>query len=257
MFFKMLVVTLVALVSTGSVAPVDTSVFQDPPEVVVLTLGDSISSTGEWQQEFCAQLEAATENTCVLRNAAVGATGCGYWPSRINALLTQHQPDLVIMACGTNDDTTTANGSENLGTAFRQVVEAVHTFQTPPIPFAPVLIQYSDPLLAPAWVLASQPITNDTLYINLMYYNPYGWFPGIVDWQIIPATADYLVGTPYPQELGTHPTARGYRYAGRLAYDRIAPGMGWPASTDPPLCGLHGHRRGYPRPAYTACAMEG
>lgn len=257
MLLKLAVVLLSVVLSGSASDPVCLPPESTPTTVTVLTLGDSITTPGLWQESFCNQLEAATTNVCDVRNVAVSGTRCDYWPSRIGALLAQHQPDLVIMACGTNDDTTTAAGRENLGTAFRLVVEAVHTFRTPAIPFAPVLIQYSDPLLAPPWVVASQPYTNDTLYTNLMYYQPAGWFPGIVDWQVIPATAEYLIGDPYPQQQGLHPTERGHRYAGRLAYDRIAPGMGWPASADPPLCGLHGHRRGYPRPAYTECVMEG
>ena len=255
MFFKLLLAALLAMAPSNPVLS-HVSFVAVPEVVVILALGDSITESPDgWTAEFCSQMEAATDNLCDMRNVAVGQTKCNYWPSRINALLVLHEPNLVIMACGTNDDTTTAAGRDALGTAFRQTIESVHTFRSPPILFAPVLIQYSDPMMAPSWVVASQPFTNDTLYSNVMLYNYPSWLAGIVDWQVIPATADYLVGTPYPQEVGLHPTARGHLYAGRLAYDRIALGMGWPISSDPALCGLYGHRRGYGRPTYAPCPM--
>lgn len=211
-----------------------------------MTLGDSISAGGGWQAEL-ARLMAQDAGVCAdIRNEAVSGTGMGYWPPRINALLAQHNPDLVVLAAGTNDDTRTAAGRDALGTAFRLTVEAIHTYRTPAIPVAPVLIQYSDPLLAAQWVLDSQPFTNDVLYTNMQLYVGAGWFPGIVDWQVIPATADYLV------DWG-HPSPRGSRYMGRLVYDRIHATLGWPACSEPPLCGLYGHRKGYERPAYTEC----
>lgn len=252
-------VTAAPLSPTPPAAAVDaaaTSVRADLPEVVVLTLGDSNSVAGlngGWQAEFCRQLSIAAGKACDLRNASVGGTGCGYWPSRVGALLAQHQPDLVILACGTNDDLTVPGATDALGTAFRLTVEAVHTFRTPAIPIVPVLMQYSDPYLAPPWVLASTPAVNDELYRNILLYNWAGWFPGIVDWQIIPATAYYLLAGG--AEVGVHRTARAQVDAGRIAYDRTAPGMSWPVSPEPPPCGMVGHRRGYERPQVPLCTL--
>lgn len=222
--------------------------------VVVLTLDDSNGIHGDWQAEFCRQLSISAGKVCDLRNEAVSGVGCGYWPSRIGALLAEHDPDLVILSCGTNDDATGPGGTTAVGTAFRQVVEAVHTWRSPPIPIAPVLLQYSDPNLAPAWVLRSTGPINDELYRNIqLYVNSPGWMPGIVDWQGIPATAYYLLGGP--GEVGIHRNARAQRDAGRIAYDRIAPGMSWAASPEPPPCGMVGHRAPYPRPQVPLCPM--
>lgn len=242
-------VAVLLLAPPAAPAPGATSIRTDQvPTVRVLSLGDSNSVAGlngGWQAEFCRQLSIAAGKACDLRNASVGSTGCGFWPSRVGALLVQHAPvDLVILACGTNDDLTVPGAADALGTAFRLTVEAVH-----PIPIAPVLVQYSDPLIAPAWVVASTPMVNDELYRNIGYYAWAGWFPGIVDWQIIPSSAHYL------DAGGLHRTARAQVDAGRLAYDRIAPGMGWPASPEPAPCGMVGHRRGYERPQVPLCAL--
>lgn len=229
------------------------------PAVVVLTLGDSNSTNGlagGWQEEFCRQLQVSAGRTCDLRNPSVAGTGCGYWPPRVAGLMATHNPDLVIIACGTNDDTRTPAQVDAFGYNWRLTVEAVWRHRSPPVLSVPVLLQYADPYTAPQIVLDSLGPTNDAIYTNLQYYIAHGWFAGIVDWQPIPTSADYLVSTP-ADPAGLHRTARGQRYAGRLAYDRIAPGMGWPTSVEPPLCGLVGHRRPYPRPQVPLCPMGG
>jgi hypothetical protein len=45
----------------------------------------------------------------------------------------------------------------------------------------------------------------------------------------------------------------GYRTMGRIVYDSIFANQGWPAPTEPPLCGMYGHRKGTPRPQYIPC----
>lgn len=217
----------------------------------VLFLGDSITAGSTWPSEFCRLASVAAGVMCDIRNAAVAGTDCGYWVSRIAELKASFHPDLVFLACGTNNDARTIAGRELLGWQFRSIVEAVH-----PTPIVPVLIQYSDPLLAPQWVLDSERPANDTLWINMQYYLPAGWFPGVVSWQTIPATATYLTADPtpqYPNGVGLHSTDRGQHYQGRLAYDAVAPGYGWPPATEPPLCDLYGHSKDYPRPTYTPC----
>lgn len=213
----------------------------------VLTLGDSITADGRWQTEFARIALKDAGVTLQIVNAAVGGTGMGYWPSRVGALLTQHEPDLVTLFAGTNDLNQTAVQSEAVGTAFRQTVETIHTHRTPPILTLPGLIQYSDPTLAAQWVVDSEPLTNDEIYRNIQYYvHVPGWFAGVADFQTIPSGSDWI------DDGGYHPTARGYKAMGRLTYDRAAPGLGWPPCSEPPIAGLSGHRKGYPRPMYIA-----
>jgi len=247
-----------ALATVLAVAGCLSSARADPPALRILTLGDSITSPGQWQAELCRLMAQDAGVTCDLRNEAVSGTGCGYWPSRIAGLLAQHQPDMVILACGTNDWALSPQARADLGTAFRLTVEAIYTFQSSPrIRIVPALIQYSDHLIAPQWVVDSEPLVNSELYTNMQYYAPAGWFTAILDWQYIASTPTYLVAQENGVPAGLHPTPRGNRYMGRLAYDRIAAGMGWPATSEPPLCDLYGTRRPYPRPAYIPCLDGG
>lgn len=220
------------------------------PTLRILVLGDSIPYLGGNQDEFCRILAQDAGITCDVRNVAVGGTNCMYWPSRIAGLLATHQPDMVWLFCGTNDNPDRyIYGEPETSWAFRYTVEAIHFYRSPPIPVVPNHIQYSDPMVAPAWLLDFEPRTNDNLYREI-HRRPDAipaWFPGVADFQYIPSTATYL------DDGGIHPTARGYRYMARMIYDRIYAAMGWPAPTEPALCDLYGHRRYYPRPAYTPC----
>lgn len=216
--------------------------------VRILAVGDSRTADGRWQVELSRLLTAAGV-AHTITTEAVGGTRCSYWPSRIAGLLTTHQPDMVALFCGTNDDPDeTIYGEAATGWAFRATVEAIHNFRPAnPIRVLPALIQYSDPLIAPQWLLDNEPRTNDTLWTQMRHYPPADWFAGIADLQRIPATATYLDGG------GIHPTAEGYRVMGRIAYTAAAGGMGWPPAADPPLCDMYGHRKSYPRPPYTPC----
>lgn len=226
--------------------------------MVVVTLGDSRSVHGRWQQKLCQEMFTNANITCDLRNLAVGTTDCGYWASRISNVLTTHNPDMLILACGTNNNANTASGREQLGNAWRTIVEATYTFRTNPrVIMVPVLIQYSDPIAAPQalqWVITSEPLVNDTIYSNSLYYSPYGWFPaGFIDWQLIPNSPPYL-------EDPLHPSLRGQDYMGKLAYMEMAADIGWPEPIDPITCDLFGGRYPYGRnqgPGSQPCLQTG
>lgn len=223
-----------------------------PESTVVAVLGDSIVTAPGFSTELC-RLMAASGEQCDVHNYAVAGTACSYWPSRINNILSTAQPDIVILMCGTNDAPwETIYGEPKTSWAWRATTEAVRAYGALP---ASGFIQYSDPLLAQSWVLSAQPVTNDRIYVEYMRC-PSCY--ALIDWQSIPATATYLVGTP-ADPYGLHPTPRGLLYMARIAFDAIATKRGWPASTEPPLCDLYGHRRdegamnGYGRPPYTPC----
>lgn len=245
--FSRVVLAVVTLLATASAAPATAAVEQVPARI--LTLGDSITHDGAWQNETERLLTSAgVANTIV--NVAVSGSDCGYWPSRIDALLATHQPDLVVLACGTNDWPADRMpwGEPRSGWATRYVIEAVYAYRPAnPAKTLPVLVQYSDPLIAPAWLLANEPATNDILYVNQLLYVNGPQLAGIADLQMIPATADYVSAD------GIHPVARGYKAIGRTVYDAARASMGWPVTGEPALCGQYGHRAGYPRPTYTPC----
>ena len=213
----------------------------------ILTIGDSITLAGLWQQELARLALQDAGVTLDIRNEGVGGSRTTHWPDVINSLLTKHQPDLVTFFTGTNDDPNeTKFGESATAWAWRSTVEAIHTFRTPPIKVVPALIGYSDPLVAADWLLANEPRTNDTIYAQWGHY-PADWFAGITNFQVMPGTPDFL------DTSGIHPNPRGYKTMGRIVYDAIASSLGWPGSSEPPLCGLWGHRKGYSPPAYVPC----
>lgn len=223
------------------------------PTFKVLTIGDSITvGTGgnTWQSTFCSLASSKAGVDCSLTNAAVGQTRCDYWPSRIAALMTSAQPDVVVLACGTNDDPTAMIYGESVTSwSVRATIQAVHDYRPASmVPMVVALPQYSDPTLAYSPVTAlldNEPIMEDRVYSAVSFYLNQGWPLHFADLQYVPATATYL------DSGGIHSTARGYAYDGTIFYGAAAALLGWPAPA--PLCDLYGHRRGYPRPSFTPC----
>jgi hypothetical protein len=227
----------------------------------LLALGDSRTSGGQWPAEL-ARLTASVGVPIDVTDVAVGGTDCMYWTSRIAGLLARYDPDIVVLACGTNDSPTCSiYGESCTGWSFRYITETVHYYRpSSPVAYIPALVQYSDPILAPGWLLANEPQNNDHLYQQYHYYQSPartpGWWARVADFQVIPSTATYLVADPYPDPagfIGIHPTPRGYRYMGRIVFDAGAADGLWPPAAEEPLCDLYGHRNGYARPAYTPC----
>jgi lysophospholipase L1-like esterase len=221
----------------------------------ILVLGDSRSSNGVWQTDLGVLL-AGNGVAVDIATAAVAGTRCGYWPDKIAGVLADTQPDLVVIACGTNDDPTEqVYGEPKTGWAIRYLIEAVHGYRpNNPARVVPALPQYSDPLIAFDWLLTNEPQTADTLWVNINRYSGSGWLAGVADFQRIPATADYLAderSAQYPIGLGIHPTTRGSEAMARIVYRAAAAQMGWPPIGE--QCGLFGHRNRYPRPTYTPC----
>jgi lysophospholipase L1-like esterase len=198
------------------------------PAVRMLTLGCSITASGGWQAEL-SRLCALVGVTLDVINAAVPGTRTTYWPDKIKGLLAQYNPDLVSLFSGTNDDPDEhIYGESATAWSFRYVVEQVHAYRpADPVKSAVALIQYSNPSVAPAWLLRNERITNDTLWTQMKYYLPLGWFAGVCNFQQIPPTAEYL------DAGGIHPNAKGYRTMGHIVYDSIAAGMGWPPNPEP------------------------
>lgn len=238
------IAALAVLLATAGFLPPVGSAVGDPTPVRILTIGDSITATGGWQAQTAALLNQAGVEYKIY-NAAVPGTRCSYWPERIAALLDQYNPDLVVLACGTNDDPSELMwGESRTGWSIRYVIEAVYAHGGKTLP---ALIQYADPLSAPSWLLLNQPRTNDNLYPSIMAYAIGAQIAGILNLQTIPSTADYL----HPD--GIHPDGKGYPTIGRHVYDSAAGVMGWPDLSMPSPCGMYGHRLGVARPAYTPC----
>jgi lysophospholipase L1-like esterase len=246
--------------AVASVSPacgdISTSAGIAGPPVRILAIGDSITWACQWQVELDRLLTKAGVPH-VITTYAVPGSRCKYWVPNIDTILATVRPDLVYLYCGTNDDPNEKMyGETATAWSFRYLAERIHTYRPArPALLVPTLIGYSDGTLAPDWLWAvNEPKTNDTLWSQMTRYMPPNanpsWYAGIANIQVMPGTAEYIAGD------GIHPNAGGHRTIGRLMYDAAAGGMGWPAASsrgEPTPCGLSGHRKGYPRPAYTPC----
>jgi len=228
--------------------------------VRILAVGDSITAACQWQLELSRLLTAAGVPH-VITSYGVGGSRCGYWPDKIGQVLAGSQPDVMVLYCGTNDDPgEMIYGETKTGWSYRYMLETAHGYRSPAPAIVPVLIGMSDWSLAPSWLLTNEAATTDNLWGQAYRYVPaYYSVQGIAAVDRMPGTEVYLDGDgcdPASSTCGVHPSAKGYRTIGRLIYDAAATTAGWPAATsigEPVLCGMAGHRRGYPRPTYTPC----
>jgi lysophospholipase L1-like esterase len=211
-----------------------------PGPVRILALGDSITAAFGWQAALSQRLDLADVQH-VITTRAVGGTRCSYWPSRIAALLAEHDPDVVMLLCGTNDDPAERIYGEPMTSwSVRSVYEAAHAYGAAVVP---TFVQYADPFLAPGWLIDSLPVINGYLYTEIIRH--ISWWVGILDLQMIPASAVYLA------DDGIHPNTHGQATIGLLAYRALAPFLQEPGAPEP--CGMAGHQRGYARRAHTTC----
>lgn len=233
-----------------------------PSHLNILVGGDSISDTsgetspgaGHWQDELHGLLEkAGIPNT--ITSVAVSGKPCLYTAQIIDSVLAQYQPDIFILYCGTNDDPNqTCYGESCTGWSFRYVTEAVHNYRpSNPALSVPTLIGYSDATMAPGWLLSNEARANDTIYSQFKYYDRATWFVGIADLQFMPGTSQFLDGDtcdPRTATCAIHPNHHGYITIGKIYYNEFKTKYGLPSLTElgeTELCGLDGHRNGWPR----------
>lgn len=216
----------------------------DPAPLRILAVGDSITAqcapagTTGWCGRLL-DLLAARGIAATVTVAATSGAACGPLAAGLGAGLTAGV-DLVVINCGTNNDTSTQAARDALGAQWRTLVEAAHVGGAMVLP---VLIQYSDPEVEAAagrsWLVPSEVRANDILYSNWHYYQPAGWFAGTLDLQQIPGDRDYLADGVHPGPLGQYTIAA-------LTYRALRAYYGWPDDVPQP-CGMWGHR---PDPAY-------
>jgi len=234
-----------------------------PAPKVILTVGDSITEgatmAGSVSPSYRAELGRLLDAACLPHTfvtAAVGGTTCGYWSSRMAGLMAQHQPDVVLINCGTNDrmDNKTSAQISAWEGVYRGLFDTALDADPDVIAF-PAWVQYSagrpsegcttPPGPSPSWLPASQAKVNDAIYRSMRVIDEFGHrVPGWIDYQPIPEA--------YLDQCGVHPTAGGYDVMGRIAYNTIAPHLVTVPAADLP-CGLTGRRPGGAVPNWIPC----
>ncbi|MEV4384400.1 SGNH/GDSL hydrolase family protein [Micromonospora sp. NPDC049580] len=234
-----------------------------PAERVILTIGDSITEgatmAGSVSDGYRAELGRLLDGACIPHRfvvAAAGGTTCGYWTSRMAALVTTHRPDLIVLACGTNDrlDDKSSTQIAAWEGVYRGLLDTALDLDDDVIVW-PSWVQYSagratpacttPPGPSPAWLPASEAKVNDAIYRAVKVIAEFGGrVPGWIDLQSIPEA--------YLDQCGVHPTPGGYDVMGRLIFNAIAGSLVTPPSAPLP-CGLTGRRPGGPIPNWTPC----
>lgn len=200
---------LAALVAGLAIGPTSNAEARSNEPVTILAVGDSKTADGRWQSEFSRLLDRVDVRHHFVTDA-LGGTRCDRWPSRIDELLDQHEPDLVVVLCGTNDDPAATDTAGAIRKVIRRSERAgAHVLSA--------RISYSQPGVAPAWLLANERKTNKTLRSEFKRHDDIS----VADLRKIPSDARHLVD-------GIHGTDRGYELQGRLLFRAVRGDMGWP-----------------------------
>ena len=233
---------------------------------IVVAGGFGVGKTtmvGSVSDSYRAELGRLLSEACIPHRfvvAAAGGTTCGYWSSRMASLVTTHQPDLIVLACGTNDrmDNKTSAQISAWEGVYRGLLDTALDLD-PDVIVWPTWVQYSagratpecttPPGPSPAWLPASEAKVNDAIYRSVRVIDEFGKrVPGWIDLQAIPEG--------YLDVCGVHPTPGGYDVMGRVIFNAIAGSLVTPPAAPLP-CGLTGRRPGGAVPNWIPCERMG
>lgn len=213
---------------------------------ILLSIGDSLTvGTGGTEASYRGELSrllrlTGQPHTWVV--AAAGGSKCSYWLARIDALITQYQPNVIFLNCGTNDtptDTTESDYRAMLTIAANRGVPVIASYIGRPYMGSP---ENSVRPYIEDWMEGTNSAIGRALATNPV--------PAAEVWRI-PANPEWL------QADGIHWKSRAEAAAGQLFYQKAAPVFGWKTLTQMgtyEMCGLSGVRRGQPWPTnYRVC----
>lgn len=206
------------------------------PAVTVLSVGDSLtygtdgSPTSSYRGEL-SRLMRLTGQPHQWVVAAAPGSKCSWWVTRLDALITTHHPNIIFLACGTNDtstDSTEADYRSILAVAAARGVQVVAS-----------LIGIPDMRSATnsvrPWIYGWMETT------NLAIRRALADFPAVpvANLERIPATPEWL------QADGIHWTARAEAAVGQIFYEAARAMRGWLTFAQmriTKMCGLSGVR---------------
>jgi hypothetical protein len=213
----------------------------------LLVIGDSIPyDDGNYRSAAALHqlmLDNGIPNTVEVE--AFPGKPCLYLAERIGEFLAAHNPDAVVVECGTNDlPSTMIYGEVSTGWAIRTIVETTHNYRPAnPIKVVPSMVGYSDHFIWPS-------LAEREYQINGIFWSTYGryapgWLTGWADFQNVPTD------TALVDDTGVHYRKRGLEMRAAIVYRAMAPAYGWPQIQEP--CGASGHPPNSQRKAYVDC----
>lgn len=217
------------------------------PEDTFIAVGDSITcgvgcgALDSYRAEL-TRLAAKGGHPITWVVAAVGGTKCSYWADQIETLLTTHNPDVMVLNCGTNDlpgDPTEASYRTILDAAQAHGVTVVATLIGLPDMRNPVNSVRPE-------IKGIMEGTNDILADVFADYLDVA----VADLQQIPANLEFKFDGIHCS-LPDNVNERCDDAMGQLYYQALQPKMGWPTLAqmgEREMCGLNGSRDTAPEP---------
>ena len=212
------------------------------PPVTILLLGDSLTVEPSYGEEL-SRLMNRTGQPHTRHVVAAPGSKCSWWVTRINDLITQYQPHMLFLNCGTNDtpsDNTEADYRAILATGTARGVQVIASLIGIPDMRSPTNT-------VRPYILDWMHNTNLAIKRALVSYPQVG----VADIQRVPANPEWL------QADGIHWTSRARAAVGQIFYQAAVPVRGWKTLAQMgtyEMCGLSGTWITDPWPAnYRVC----
>lgn len=231
--------TPVAFSMTIPIPPPEPPTRPSPPPavfapIVGLSLGDSLTLEPSYRPEF-SRLATKTGQPLTWVVQAAPGSKCSWWLDKIDGLITQYHPNIIILNCGTNDTPT-----DDTEGAYRFILATATNRNTQ---IVASLIGVPDMLTATNSV---RPYISDWMYnTNLAIKRALVSYPNVrvADFRRIPHTIEWL------QTDGIHWTNRANVGAAQILYQAVATSRGWKTfgqMSIAEMCGLNGTDIGAP-----------
>lgn len=177
-----------------------------PQSLTVVMCCDSITFEPQWFH-YKHRLKGLLKGEAVYAtfiNVAISGTSCDYWTTRLPALLVQHDADVLLLNCGTNDDATTpAMMSRFRDNYTKLITDAQAARPSEPIKVIASKIQISDRNNpnTPGW------LPDNEVRVNTIIEEVTDGWPllGVADMSVFPTDA---ANTPD----GVHPGPEGHTF---------------------------------------------
>lgn len=238
---NLLVSLLIAVILPIPLPPPEPPTHPSPrpalPAVRLLALGDSQNLGDAYRPELDRLMSRAGQPRTWVVNAAPGSK-CSWWVPLIDSLIIAHDPDIILLNCGTNDTPTDATEADYRAILTRAAARGVQVVAS--LIGRPYMGSVEN--VVRPWIDEWMYGTNQAIKRALADFP----FVPVADLQSIPATPEWL------NPDGIHFGPRAYVAGAQLFYEAARPLRGWSSMAVmrvSMVCGLSGAPRGSPWPA--------
>lgn len=191
----------------------------------ILTIGDSISASGAWQQQMASRLDGACA-TYEIYNASQGGYGSNEAIASTPLLMAAVRPQLVIYAMEINDD------PSGFRARYQSAIDKLRQWGPSGMKIITTFAQRQTSPPAAAWINTAAK-DNDVYAVSFANGGFTSQVVGFASFNQIPHTSTYQTSD------GIHPTAAGLVKMGDMAYRGLYTWGAYPLPAlpaDPDLC---------------------